>query len=96
MWQHLRVWILCDDPICRLAWTLDGFHGCGVEDLLHPRPLCIRHVLEGLLFFVFEGMVQDVDTQQKAVVHDLEAFQNLMKEKTPGGQSTQRTSPVSP
>lgn len=74
VWQHLRVWILCNDPICRLARTLDGFHGCGVEDFLHPGSLCIGCILEGLLFFVFQGMVQDVDAQQKAVVHDLEAF----------------------
>lgn len=34
-----------------------------------------------VLLFLFEGMVQDVDSQQKAVVHDFEAFQHLSKEK---------------
>lgn len=80
-WVHLRVWVLCDDSVSWFPWTLDGFHCCWVENLLHPRPLSIRHILRNFLFFFFEGMVQDVDSQQKAIVHDLEAFQHLSKKK---------------
>lgn len=80
-WLHLRVWVLCDDSISRFPWTLDGFHCCWVENLLCPRPLSIRYILGNFLFFFFEGMVQDVDSQQKAIVHDLEAFQHLSKKK---------------
>lgn len=65
--------VVCGEELCRLAVSLDGLHGRGVEHpLTHrspPVPPCLAQLSLAL--------VQDMHTQQQAVVHDLETLQHL-------------------
>ncbi len=75
-WANSRV--VCGEGFGSLAVSLDGLHGSGVKHPLTHRspsvPPCLARLTPLSL-----AVVQDVHTQQQAVVHDLKTLQHLQQ-----------------